>query len=125
MVERTAGHCVWTLASVALLGGCGDATVPGLSTEEQRTRVALRGIERAVAFYASDRGGAPASLDLLVSTLSEGEPYLSRLPLDAWGGSFALEPLPQGGWTIRSAGRDQVVGTPDDLTVEGRPEKSR
>ena len=116
---------VLALATCALLSACGDAALPGLATDEQRTRVALTGIESAVAIYVAERGSPPASLDLLVSTHVQGEPYLSRLPLDAWGTPFALELRPDGGWTVRSAGRDRAVGTSDDLTVGGRPGQER
>lgn len=135
------------VASLLLLGqaGCGaravepappvaraEAPVPDtarplmvVDTEEslwpdpvERTWVRLANLRYRIEGYRLQAGRFPASLEELLP----GSADRDALARDAWGGTFALRPLPND-YELRSSGPDRVLGTPDDVVATSASER--
>lgn len=82
-------------------------------------------VERAIRRYAADRAGRlPVNLEALTKDLSpEGDRYLTRVPVDAWGRPYAYAVVSArlGAYDLRSYGPDNLPGTADDLVAEAQP----
>jgi hypothetical protein len=98
------------------------AFTPGATADVGRIDAALRR-------YARDHAGRlPLSLDDLVAERApDGVPYLTRLPVDPWGGryDYAVLSARHGAYDLRSHGPDRQPGTGDDVVAESGPVPTR
>jgi len=86
-------------------------------------------IDSALRRYAGDHAGRlPVSLDDLVAERApDRAPYLTRLPVDPWGGryDYAVLSAQHGAYDLRSHGPDRLPGTGDDVVAASGPVPTR
>jgi hypothetical protein len=102
-----------------------DAEPAERATVASSTAGEFARVERAIRRYAADRAGRlPVNLEALTKDVSpEGDRYLTRLPVDAWGRPYAYAVVSArlGAYDLRSYGPDNLPGTADDLVAEAQP----
>ena len=89
--------------------GTGDvAEGDGTGGRLAESAAMLRCVGVALSAHQREHGDLPRSLGALVPE------FLKEEPRDAWGGPFRYA-VREGAFEIRSAGPDDLFGTPDDL----------
>ena len=69
----------------------------------------IRALTLAVEFFYTDHGRYPTQMDELTSM------YIRGGKIDPWGTSYALALENEDSLFIVSAGKDKILGTPDDI----------
>lgn len=110
-------------AVACLLPACGDfprnadvrETEDTMYPEpEARTRFRMRMLQTRIRLYSDSTGSLPPTIEVVAAGLPEkGRQQLTH---DAWGEQFEYE-REGGRFSLRSAGKDRVRGTADDLEL--------
>lgn len=100
------------VASILVGAGLAAVIAPMLSPNVE-AQMDMAQIDKAVYQYQQANSSLPASLDLL--TLSDDTRK------DRWGRDYLYTPAADGTWSLKSAGEDGVMATPDDLTFGEGP----
>jgi general secretion pathway protein G len=113
------------LLVVAILGILAGVVVSNLGGRSEAARIeaaraSISGIVSAVDVFQLDTGRLPTALDELINqpsgVINWNGPYLrGGLPADPWGSPFGLR-REGNTYQVVSAGPDQQMGTPDDIT---------
>ena len=100
------------MAIIALIAGAaGFALVPQFNRAKvKQTSADAKTIASAAEVYLADNDECP-SVDELVSSKILKK---SQNTVDAWGNAFSIE-CDEDGAVVRSAGRDEQMGTEDDI----------
>jgi len=112
------------LVVVAIMGILATVTTLAVTRHmdkgrDSATKETIRVLKVAVNTYYIDTGRYPASLSGLLrddgSTGWKG-PYIEREPQDGWGRAFRYTAAADGGYEIRSGGKDDRFDSEDDIT---------
>jgi type II secretory pathway pseudopilin PulG len=111
-------------------------SVRGVITDERSTRVAMSTLQFALSLHTQEYGQLPAEssaasvLEILCGKNPRKLSFYSAAPdqvrdgqlLDSWGHPLLFQKTP-GNMLIRSAGKDGLYYTPDDLTLDALASK--
>ena len=86
------------------------------SADDRIAETQLSHFADAVQSFRLEARRLPAALaDLTVRTERRPEPYLVSIPTDPWGNAYEYRPEGSTSFTLRSAGEDGALDTPDDI----------
>ena len=109
------------VAIIGILGTIAVINVPKWLNDARVTacRELINTIQTSMNSYYADNGTLPDSLDALVESTDDRDPYIKggkdKL-LDPWGTPIEYTPGRRGNFGLRSAGPDQQLGNDDDIT---------
>lgn len=115
--SAAAGLASVLVAGITFVGFAGLVTIPGLFTDseagrQQRTLADMRAIAAAIESFAADHDSYLDAEDIGELRRVLEPRYLRTFPSkDAWGHSYLFERFEDGGYRIRSYGKD---GVPDE-----------
>lgn len=88
------------------------------AAHKKRTMVDMRSISVAIEAYYTDHNKYPAVKDVDELAKEISPEYIRAMPhIDAWGHPYLYHAEGEH-FTLKSAGKDGKIGTPDDLIVE-------